>query len=237
MSGSPAPATLDAAMKVLEGCGSEKVRDMYLKRGAPENLFGVSSGDLRAIAKSIKTNHELGLALWETGNCDAMLLATLILKPKLLSEGDVERMAASVAYTEAATPLAYTQVADWLMTNVIRAHPGKESLRRRWMESPHPMLARAGWSLTTERVIKDPDGLDLNALLDRIERKMGDAPAPAQWTMNYCLAEIGIRFEEHRPRAVAIGEKHGLYRDYPVSKGCTSPFAPIWIEAMVARMA
>jgi hypothetical protein len=40
--------------------------------------------------------------------------------------------------------------------------------------------------------------------------------------MNFCLAGIGIRFPKHRLRAVAIGEKLGLYRDYPVSKGCTS---------------
>jgi 3-methyladenine DNA glycosylase AlkD len=56
-----------------------------------------------------------------------------------------------------------------------------------------------------------------------------------QWTMNACLAEIGIHFPEHRKRAIAIGEKLGAYRDYPVSKGCTSPFAPIWINEMVRR--
>jgi 3-methyladenine DNA glycosylase AlkD len=123
------------------------------------------------------------------------------------------------------------------MTNVIRQHPSKESLRRRWMESTHPMLARAGWSLTTERVIKNPEGLDLAALLDRIDREMAGAPAAAQWTMNYCLAEIGIRFAEHRGRAIEIGERLGLYRDYPVSRGCTSPFAPIWIGEMVSRQA
>jgi hypothetical protein len=33
-----------------------------------------------------------------------------------------------------------------------------------------------------------------------------------------------------------MGEKMGIYRDYPVSKGCTSPFAPIWINEMVGRM-
>ena len=27
-------------------------------------------------------------------------------------------------------------------------------------------------------------------------------------------------------QAITIGEKLGIYRDYPVSKGCTSPFAP-----------
>jgi 3-methyladenine DNA glycosylase AlkD len=49
------------------------------------------------------------------------------------------------------------------------------------------------------------------------------------------LAEIGIHFPKLRKRAIAIGEKLGVFRDYPVSKGCTSPFAPIWIGAMVKR--
>jgi 3-methyladenine DNA glycosylase AlkD len=211
---------------------------MNLRRGAPENQFGVKAGDIRAIAKSIKVDHELGLELWNTGNVDAMLLATLLAKPKLFAPEELEAMAASVPYTPSKTAtVSYTQVADWLMTNVIRQHPGKEALRQRWMESSHPMLSRAGWSLTTERVSKNPEGLDLGALLDRIEAEVATAPAAAQWTMNYCVAEIGIRFMEHRDRAIAIGERFGLYRDYPVSKGCVSPFAPIWIREMVARAA
>ena len=33
----------------------------------------------------------------------------------------------------------------------------------------------------------------------------------------------------------AIGEKIGLYRDWPVSKGCTPPYVPVWVEFMVQR--
>ncbi len=65
-------------------------------------------------------------------------------------------------------------------------------------------------------------------------RRLGAEPA-TQWTMNNALAAIGIHHAEHRARAVAIGEALGVYRDYPVSKGCTSPFAPIWIGEMVRR--
>lgn len=36
-------------------------------------------------------------------------------------------------------------------------------------------------------------------------------------------------------RALAIGEKLGIYRNYPCSKEYTSPFAPIWINEMVKR--
>jgi 3-methyladenine DNA glycosylase AlkD len=103
------------------------------------------------------------------------------------------------------------------------------------MASEDRMAARAGWRLTAGRVAKSPDGLDVVALLDRIESEMGAAAPEVQWTMNMCLAEIGIHFPKLRKRAIAIGEKLGIYRDYPVSKGCTSPFAPIWINYMVSR--
>jgi len=49
------------------------------------------------------------------------------------------------------------------------------------------------------------------------------------------LAQIGINFPKHRKKAIDIGEKLGIYREYPVPKGCTSPFAPIWINEMVRR--
>jgi hypothetical protein len=35
-------------------------------------------------------------------------------------------------------------------------------------------------------------------------------------------AGIGIHFPEYRDRAVMIGEKLGIYRDYPVSQGPTT---------------
>jgi 3-methyladenine DNA glycosylase AlkD len=229
MSGSLPPNTAEEVLQALERCGHAKVREMNARNGAPANQFGVRMGDIRAVAKSIKANHhQLGLELWASGNVDAMFLATLIMKPKQLPDQDLERMATSVTYPH---------LADWLTTYVIKQHPEKEAMRQRWMEASHPMLARAGWSLTAERIDKHPEGLDLGGLLDRIEREMAGAPAPAQWTMNFCLAGIGINFAEHRQRAIEIGEKLGLYRDYPVSKGCTSPFAPIWIRAMVARHA
>jgi 3-methyladenine DNA glycosylase AlkD len=84
-------------------------------------------------------------------------------------------------------------------------------------------------------VAKDADGLDLPGLLDRIEQQMQDAPADLQWAMNECLATIGIHHPELRERALGIGERLGVLKDYPTSPGCTSPYAPIWITEMVAR--
>jgi 3-methyladenine DNA glycosylase AlkD len=218
--------TYDEVMAKLSGLRNDMIYKHNAKRGAGDNQFGVKSTDLRDVAKQIKASPELAEELWASGNLDAMLLATLLMKPKQLSVEDLDRLVGSVSYFH---------IADWLSTNVVKLHPQKEAQRERWMNSNHDMTARMGWSLTTEKVIKNPDGLDISALLDRIEGEMGDAPTDVQWTMNYCLAEIGINFPEHRTRAIAIGEKIGAFRDFPASKGCTSPYAPIWITAMVAR--
>jgi 3-methyladenine DNA glycosylase AlkD len=53
--------------------------------------------------------------------------------------------------------------------------------------------------------------------------------------MNNTLAAIGIHHPAQRARALEIGERLGVYRDYPTPPGCTSPFAPIWIGEMVRR--
>lgn len=221
-----ATITLEDTLKRLKSLGNESTRAHYKKLGAGDNMFGVKLGDLRSVANKIKTNHEFALALWKTGIVDAQLLATLVIKPAALSADEMDRMVRSVTFV---------QVADWLHSYVVKEHPDKESLRNQWMTSDDPMAARAGWRLTAGRVVKSPEGLDLAALLDRIESEMGNADPLVQWTMNMCLGEIGIHFPKHRKRALAIGETLGVYRDYPCSKGCTSPFVPIWINEMVRR--
>ncbi|MBT2563904.1 DNA alkylation repair protein [Pedobacter sp. ISL-68] len=217
---------LTETLSKLESLGDEKVRAMHIKNGARENIFGVKMGDIRAIAKKIKTDHELALKLWETENIDARLLAILILKPKVLSAAQIEQMVASENFTWAA---------DWFYNYIIKEYPDKEQFREKWMNSGDIMLARAGWSLTSGRITREPEGIDIPAILDRIEKEMPKVAPEIQWTMNTALAQIGINHPDYRERALAIGERLGIYRDYPVSKGCTSPFAPIWINEMVSR--
>ena len=218
--------TLKETLVQLESLGNAKVRAQNRKNGAGDNQFGVLLGEIRKLATKIRTDHELAVALWESGNIDARLLAILLIKPRDLSSEDVDGMVRSVDFA---------QVADWLNAYVVKKHPNKEMLRERWMVSDDPWAARAGWSLTAERIARNPEGLDVPALLDRIESEMADAAPVVQWTMNFCLAGIGIHFPDYRERAIAIGETLGVYRDYPTSKGCTSPFAPIWINEMVRR--
>lgn len=214
------------ALAKLKALGNEKTRAHHIKNGAGGKLFGVPMGDIRKVAATIKTDSDLALALWETGNLDARLLAILILKPKSLLADQVDRMVRAADFG---------WLADWFNSYVVKDHPDRETLRLKWMEDKDPWAARAGWSLTAGRIARSPEGLDLDAILAHIESHLKDAAPPAQWTMNNCLAGIGIHHPKLRKRALAIGERLGVYRDFPVSKGCTSPFAPIWIKEMVSR--
>lgn len=220
--------TVKETLAQLKALGDEKVRARNKKNGAGDKQFGVQLGDIRKLSQKIKTNHDLAIALWGSENIDARLLATLVIKPEKLSPEEMDQMVRSANFA---------QLAEWLTSYVVKKHPSKEMLRERWMEDDDPWAARAGWNLTSERIGRSPKGLDVPALLDRIESEMGAAAPEVQWTMNFCLAGIGIHFPKLRKRAIAIGENLGIYRDYPVSKGCTSPFAPIWINEMVRRQA
>ena len=214
---------LDEVLAELAALDNAKVREANGKRG---DDHGVNLGQLRAVAKRLKTQQDLAVRLWGTGDTAARLLALLVCKPKSFGRNELDAM-----LREARAP----KVHDWLVNYVVKKSAHAEELRLAWLADTDPVVASAGWALTSERVVKKPEGLDLPGLLDTIEAGMKDAPDRLQWAMNTCLAQIGIEHAEHRERALAIGERLEVLKDYPTPAGCTSPFAPAWIGEMVRR--
>ncbi|WP_280401195.1 DNA alkylation repair protein [Nocardia carnea] len=210
-------------MAELAALEDPKMRAVNEKHG---DDHGVNLTKLRAVAKRLGTQQELARELWATGDTAARLLALLICRPKAFDRDELDAM-----LRQARTPKAQ----DWLVNYVVKKSPHAEELRPAWFADPDPMVAAAGWALTSERVVKKPEGLDLAGLLDIIEAEMRSAPDRLQWAMNTCLAQIGIEHSEYRARALAIGERLEVLKDYPTPPNCTSPFAPAWISEMVRR--
>lgn len=215
-------ATLKGVMREIEELDDPKVREANESRG---DDHGVNLTRLRGLAKRLKTQHDLAVQLWATGATAARLLTTLICKPKAFSADDLDAMIREIRAPK---------LLDWFIVNVVKHSPHMEALRLAWKDGDD-LVGRAGWSLTTERVSKNSQELDLKALLDQIEKEMKQAPARKQWAMNHCLAEIGIHHPKYRKRAIQIGEALKVLIDYPASPGCTSPYAPAWIAEMVRR--
>src|SRR5438552_3447829 len=103
--------TLKETLAKLESMGDEKRRAHNAKPwpGNPAGAaklkqFGCAIGDIRTLAKKIKTDHELALQLWKTGNVDAQLLAILLMKPKEISAKELDKMVRTARFA---------WVADW----------------------------------------------------------------------------------------------------------------------------
>src|SRR5215475_3091494 len=84
--------TVNEILAQLESRGDDARRAHNTKAGAPDNQFGVKLGDIRALAKKIKADHQLALDLWDTGNVEAQLLATLVIKPGSLSATELDKL-------------------------------------------------------------------------------------------------------------------------------------------------
>lgn len=215
--------TVAEVMDELSALEDPRMREVNARHG---DDHGVNLSRLRALAKRLKTQQDLAQQLWTTGDTAARLLAILICRPGSFGRDELDTMLRS-----ARAP----KIQDWLINYVVRKNPHTEELRVLWSADADPVVASAGCALTADRVAKHAEGLDLAGLLDIIEAEMKDAPERLQWAMNSCLAQIGIHHPEHRERALQIGERLGVLRDYPTSPGCTSPFAPAWINEMVRR--
>lgn len=225
MTNSPASETTTAKdlLAELNELADERVLAVNQRQG---DDHAVNLTKLRGIANRLKKQHELALELWATGDTAARLLALLICRPKEFSIGELDTM-----QRQAGTP----KVKDWLLSNVVKKSRHAEELRAQWMEDADPDVAAAGWALTADKVAKKPEDLDLPGLLDTIEQEMAVAPERLQWAMNTTLAQIGIEHPELRERALTIGERLAVLKDYLTSPGCTSPYAPTWITEMVSR--
>ena len=218
-----AETTVAEVMAELAALEDPRVRAVNERHG---DDHGVNLTKLRAVAKRLGKQQDLALELWGAGDTAARLLALLICRPKAFERDELDAMV-----RERGTP----KVHDWFVNYVVKKNPHVEELRTAWLADADPVVASAGWALTADRVVKKPEGLDLAGLLDVVEAEMGDAPERLQWAMNTCLAQIGIQHPEHRARAVEIGERLEVLKDYPTPPNCTSPYAPVWIAEMVRR--
>ncbi|MCC5916405.1 MAG: DNA alkylation repair protein [Cryomorphaceae bacterium] len=212
----------------LEALGNEKRKTHNIKHGAtPDNQFGVKMGDVRKVAKKAKKiDLEQVQALWDSRIAEAQMVAILLWKPDNLSLDTLHRLVKTISFD---------YVADWFNSYIVNKHPERDQILQNWLQSDNKWALRAAWSIMASKIAKEANDLNLGALLEQIEREMPKVPSEAQWTMNFALAHIGIYHHEHRTRAIEVGHTLGMYKDYPVPRGCTSPFAPIWIEEMASR--
>ena len=190
-------------------------------------------GDLKKRGAEIKSDHELAMELWSTGEYYPRLLATLIFDKKRLAENVIDQLASDMLRHDSKER---TQLADWLLANQLAKDKKLVALIATWEKNPSPILRRLFWyhQARLRWVGQVPPGSTAD-LLDSLEKQMADAEPEVQWAMNYCAGQIGIHEPEFRSSCIKLGETLGLYKDEHVAKNCTPSYLPEFIRIEVAK--
>ncbi len=190
-------------------------------------------GDLRALAKEIKKDHELALELWSTGAFYSRQLAILVMDKKLLTQALVDRLDKDMRkhdYDER------VQLIDWLLANQLSKDKKTIALMESWEGSKSPLQRRLFWYYQARlRWMGQTPPDNTKKLLAAIEKSIEKEKPEVQWAMNFTAGQIGIHEPAYRARCVKLGKKTGLYEDEVVSKGCTPNYLPKFIEIEVKK--
>lgn len=185
----------------LEALGSEQTRKTNRRHGVGENQFGVLHSAFGKLKKRIKTDHDLALKLWESGNYDARILAMMIADPQKADSDTLERWA---------NDLENYALSAALSTYVSRTPLARQKAEQ-WIESDSEWSATMGWNILGALAASDPTLPDsyFEALLKRIERDLHSSQNWVRYAMNNALIAIGIRNEALEEKAFATAEHIG----------------------------
>jgi 3-methyladenine DNA glycosylase AlkD len=216
---------LKQALRELESKGKVTARKAYVRHGVTGSCFGVTSGELAGMARSIKVDHDLALGLWGSGNHDARMLATLI-----VDAGRLDEATAMAWLAEADNDILVDAVAD-----AIARMPSGLSVARRLMDSDLEWPSTAAWTALAKMVMAGVvDNAFAAQLLVRAERTMGGAPNRTRHAMNGLVIAVGGYRDELREKALATASAIGVVDVNHGESGGKTPDAAVAIGKLAA---
>jgi 3-methyladenine DNA glycosylase AlkD len=222
--------TLEEAMHELEKSGSGQTKKVLIRHGAKEPFFGVRVADLKKIVRMTKKDHKLALALYETGNSDAMYLAGLIADENRITREQLRDWAKN-AY--------WYMLSDFTVAWVAAESPHGWELGLEWIDSGKEMIASCGWATLSGclSIIQDEklDKVKIGELLDRVVEEIHDAPNRVRYTMNGFVIATGSYVPELTGRASEAGTRIGKVHVDMGGTACKVPFATEYIKKVEDR--
>ncbi len=218
----PARMSLAETMAALEAGGSEQTRKTYRRHGVEQPMFGVSFATLKTLYKKIKVDHDLALALWQTGNFDARNLAMKIVDPARLTAAQLDQWSKD--------PTA--RMCGSYVAQVAAEAPDPASHVARWLASNNDFQRTTGWKLIGRLAMLD-ETLDddwFRPHLQAIERDIHGAPNAVREAMNLTLIEIGCRNPALRKAATAVAKRIGKVDVDHGDTACKTPDAAGYID-------
>ena len=139
--------TYAQAMKELKRVGTAQNRKVYGRHGVTVDMFGVSFANLNVLHKQIGTDHALAVELWDSGNHDARVLATMIADPEQMKSATLD--------------VWVKDLDSYVVTDAFSTMTGKTRYARRkaekWAKSKSEWnVPEAGWMCLYQTLIAIP---------------------------------------------------------------------------------
>jgi 3-methyladenine DNA glycosylase AlkD len=197
----PMDERLQETMSELAALGSAENRAGMARYGINvADAFGVSIPELRRIAKRLGTGHELALALWETGNHEARILAALVDDPAQVSGEQLEAWVSAFDSWD---------LCDQVCSNLFDRTSAAHAKAAEWAGRDEEFVKRAGFALMAALSVHDKTAGEAAflAFLPLIEREAGDERPYVKKAVNWALRQIGKRDRALNRAAIDTAER------------------------------
>ncbi|MCX6363931.1 MAG: DNA alkylation repair protein [Actinobacteria bacterium] len=178
---------LTAVMDELAARTSEESRAGMARYGINvADAFGVSVPELRRLARALGTDHDLALALWDSGNHEARLLASMVDDPAAVTEAQMDRWAADFDSWD---------VCDQVTSNLFDKTPFAYDKVGEWSTAEDEWIKRAAFATAAALAVQDKKAPDERFLviLALVRREAGDGRNFVKKAVNWALRNIGKR--------------------------------------------
>lgn len=222
--------TKSEALRLLKAAGSAQTRKIYGNHGVVAPMYGVKFGDLNKIKRKIKQDQQLAEQLWQTGNHDARVLATMI----------ADRSACKPALLDRWVKEANDHVIASALSGVAGDCPTRIKRFEKWSRARNEFVAATGWN-TLAHILKehpdDPALTDayLTDCLKTIERTIDAAPNRTRYSMNTALIAIGVHNPKMEKKAIATARRIGPIEVDHGATGCKTADAEATIRKTLAH--
>ncbi|MGQ7549757.1 DNA alkylation repair protein [Streptococcus suis] len=201
----------------------------YEKIGETKPYYGVPMGAISGIAKAYKNRLDLFAPLWQTGILEAQYLAIQLAKTK-------PDQLALAGLENCLSEQVSVNVLDKLASIILSKRKDSKDWEKTLLAQKPAIFQRIGWFLRAKYFAgKTASNQEIEETLAYISEHLQTADPLVQWTMNQCLVEIAVAYPNYLEQGLAIGQELAVYADMKVPKGCTSAYAPDWIEALLRR--
>ncbi len=185
----------------LKTYSSEKYKGNVVKMGIPEeNSIGVSTADIRKLAKEIGRSNELAFELWKTGYHEARLLAVLLFDKKQISHDDIEHLMGDVVSWD---------LCDHLCKNLIMKRKDYDCFIKEWSKSSETYKLRAAFTLIASSAIHDDKLADdaIDEYLMLIRECSAHSHEHVKKAVSWALREIGKIDDSNNEKALILANE------------------------------